>query len=106
MVMDAVPVNERMIRLRIKHSLGVILVVSVYGLSGMSSPLDKDAFYAQLKSVLDGCPRGDTLLVMGDFNASTGTDRVGYETCIGPHGSVTVDSRYNAPYGTNQKGAL
>ena len=24
---------------------------------------------------------------MGDFNASTGTDRVGYETCIGPHGS-------------------
>ena len=87
MVMEAVPVNERIMRLRIKHSLGVISVVSVYAPTGMSSPSDKDSFYTQLESVLDGCPRGDTLLVMGDFNASTGTDRVGYETCIGPHGS-------------------
>ena len=28
---------------------------------------------------------------MGDFNASTGTDRDGYEACFGPHGSVTVN---------------
>ena len=27
----------------------------------------------------------------GDFNASTGTDRDGYETCVGPHGSGTVN---------------
>ena len=27
---------------------------------------------------------------MGDFNTSTGTDRDGYETCVGPHGSGTV----------------
>ena len=26
-----------------------------------------------------------------DFNASTGTDRDGYETCVGPHGSGTVN---------------
>ena len=87
MVVEAVPVNERMMRLRVKHSLGVISVVSVYAPTGVSSPSDKDTFYAQLESVLDGCPRGDSLLVMGDFNASTGTDRAGYETCIGPHGS-------------------
>ena len=24
---------------------------------------------------------------MGDFNASTGTDKDGYEMCVGPHGS-------------------
>ena len=87
MVVEAVPVNERMMRLRLKHSLGVISVVSVYAPTEVSSPSDKDAFYAQLESVLDGCPRRDTLLVMGDFNASTGTDRLGYEACIGPHGS-------------------
>ena len=87
MVVEAVPVNERMMRLRVKHSLGVISVVSVYAPTEVSSPSDKDTFYAQLESVLDGCPRGDSLLVMGDFNASTGTDRAGYETCIGPHGS-------------------
>ena len=28
---------------------------------------------------------------MGDFNASTETDRDGYETCVGPNGSGTVN---------------
>ena len=28
---------------------------------------------------------------MGYFNASTGTDRDGYETCVGPHGSGTAN---------------
>ena len=42
-------------------------------------------------SLVDQCPRRDTFLVLGDFNASTGTDRDGYETCIGPHGSGTVN---------------
>ena len=36
-------------------------------------------------------PRRDALLVLGDFNASTGTDRDGYKTCVGPHGSGTVN---------------
>ena len=51
----------------------------------------KDAFYAMLESVVDQCLRRDTLLVLGDFNASTGTDRDGYETCVGPHGSGTMN---------------
>ena len=51
----------------------------------------KDAFYATLESVVDQCPRRDTLPVLGDFNASNGTDRDGYETCVGPHGSGTVN---------------
>ena len=46
---------------------------------------------ATLESVVDQCPGRDTLLELGDFNASTGTDRDGYETCVGPHGSVTVN---------------
>ena len=29
--------------------------------------------------------------MLGDFNASTGTDRDGYETCVGPHWSGTVN---------------
>ena len=40
-------------------------------------------------SLVDHCPRQDTLLVLGDFNASTGTDGDCYETCVGPHGSGT-----------------
>ena len=50
-----------------------------------------DAFYAALKSVVDQWPTRDTLLILGDFNALTGTDRDGYETCVGPHGSGTVN---------------
>ena len=42
-------------------------------------------------SVVDHSPRRDTLPILGDFNASTGTDRDGYETCVGPHGSGTVN---------------
>ena len=51
----------------------------------------KEAFYAVLESVVDQCPRRDTLLVLGDFNAWIGTDRDGYEACVGPHGSGTVN---------------
>ena len=29
----------------------------------------KDTLYATLESVIDQCPRRDTLLVLGDFNA-------------------------------------
>ena len=42
--------------------------------------------------MIDQCPRRDTLPVMGDFNASTGTDRDDYETC-GLHGSGTVNQK-------------
>ena len=55
----------------------------------------KDPFYATFESVVDQCSRQDTLLVMGDFIASTGTDRDGYETCVGPHGSGTVNQNIN-----------
>ena len=89
MVVEVTPVNERIMRLRLRHSLGVVSVVSVYAPTEVSRTSDKDTFYTQLDSTMDRCPNGDTLLVMGDFNASTGTDRTGYETCIGPHGSGT-----------------
>ena len=87
MIIEVTPVNERIMRLRIRHSLGVITLVSVYAPTEASDLAVKDAFYATLESVVDQCPRRDTLLFLGDFNASTGTDRDGYETCVGPHGS-------------------
>ncbi|TFJ88776.1 hypothetical protein [Lonepinella koalarum] len=51
----------------------------------------KEVYYTELQSVMDRCPRRDTLLVMGDFNVSTSTARDGYESCIGPHGSGSRD---------------
>ena len=63
---------------------------SDYTLTEVSDLTVKDAFHATLESVVDQCPRRDTL-VLGDFNASIGTDRDGYETCVGPHESGTVN---------------
>ena len=91
MMIELTLVNERIMRLMIRHSLGVISLVSVYALTEASDLTVKNAFYATLESVVDQCSRQDTLLVLGDFNASTGTDRDGYKTCVGPHGSGTVN---------------
>ena len=54
-------------RLRICHSLGVISLVSVYAPTEASDLTVKDAFYATLESVVDQCPRRDTILVLGDL---------------------------------------
>ena len=71
--------------------MGVISLVSVYASTEASDLTVKEAFYAALESVVDQCPRRNTLLILGDFNASTGTERDGDETCVGPCGSRTVN---------------
>ena len=91
MIIEVTPVNERIMRQRIRHSLGVVSLVSVYALIEASDLTVKDTFYATIESVVDQCPRRDSLQVLGDLTASTGTDRDGYETCVGPHGSETVN---------------
>ena len=58
----------------IRHSLGVISLVVEDALTEESNLTVKDSFYAALESVVDQWLRQDTLLVLGDFNASTGTD--------------------------------
>ena len=75
MIIEVTPVNERIMRLRICHSLGVISLVSVYAPTEASDLTVKDAFHAALESVVGQCPRQDTLLALGNFNASAGTDR-------------------------------
>ena len=77
MIIEVTPVNERIMRRRIRHSLGVVSLVSEYSPTEASDFTVKDAINAMLESVVDQCPRRDTLLVLGDFNASTGTDRYG-----------------------------
>ena len=83
MIIEETLVNERIMRLRIRHCLGVISLVSVYAPTEVSELTLNNGFYAVLKSVVDQCPRQNTLLVLGYFIASTVTDRDGYETCVG-----------------------
>ena len=79
MIIEVTPVNERIMRLRIRHSLGVVSLVSEYAPTEASDLTVKDAFYATLESVVYQCPRRDALRVLGDFNASTGrVSRMGH----------------------------
>ena len=57
MIIEVTPVNDRIMRLRIRHSLGVISLVSVDAPTEASDLTMKDAFYAMLESVVDQCPR-------------------------------------------------
>ncbi|KAG2456919.1 CFDP2 protein, partial [Polypterus senegalus] len=76
MVFDVTPFYKRIMGLRLRHSLGALSVVSVYAPTAVSDVSARETFYSQLRSVVDGCPQGDTPLVMGDFIAATGTDTV------------------------------
>ena len=49
--------------------MGVVSLVFVYAPTEVSDLTVKDAFYATLESVVDQCPRRDTVLILGDFNA-------------------------------------
>ena len=57
MIIEVTPVNERIMRLRIRHSLGVISLISAYAPTVVSDLNVKDTFYATLESVVDQCPR-------------------------------------------------
>ena len=55
----------------------------------------KEAFWTQLQMVVDSCHNGNIFIVLGDFPATTGTDRDGYESCIDPYGSESGDESFS-----------
>ena len=67
MIMEVTPVNERIMKLRIRHSLGVISLVFEHTPIEASDLTMNDTLYATLESVVDQCPRRDTLPVLGGF---------------------------------------
>ena len=57
MIIEVALVNERIMRRRIHHSLGVISLVSVYAPTEVSDLTVKETFSAMLESVVDQCLR-------------------------------------------------
>ena len=61
-------------------------IISVYAPTMTNPDENKEAFYNQLASVLNGIPRTAKLLLTGDFNARIGRENDTWPLVMGKHG--------------------
>ena len=63
-----------------------ITLINVYAPTMTHPEEEKEAFYAQLRSIVAGVPSGDRLIILGDFNARVGDDSDTWNPAIGKFG--------------------
>ncbi|XP_035698817.1 craniofacial development protein 2-like [Branchiostoma floridae] len=85
-------VNERILLVRIKASPFNMYMVQVYAPTTDAPDEEVDRFYEEVKQLLLECPSQDMALVLGDFNAKVGADRLEADVC-GPYGLGTPNDR-------------
>ena len=83
------PISPRLLAARLTHKHGHLSVLVSYAPTEDSPDEDKDLFYDQLESAIMSVPQHDQLILLGDFNAVSGVNRVGFEQVIGNYGSGT-----------------
>jgi exonuclease III len=59
--------------------------VSVYAPTFHAPESDKQEFYNQLQAAVDSAPRGNIVVIAGDFNARVGTNAAAWDGVMGPH---------------------
>ena len=85
------PISGRLLTARLKHNRGAIRIIVAYAPTEVHPVSEKDDFYDQLTALARSGTPHDQLIVLGDLNASVGTDRLGYESIIGSHGYGTAN---------------
>ena len=73
------PFSDRIITARLNSQYIKTTIVQVYAPTNDAESEAKDDFYDQLQSVLEGVPKHDLLIVMGDWNAKVGQAEEGEE---------------------------
>ena len=105
------PISDRLLYVRMGHRHGCITLIVAYAPTEDSASADKDIFYQQLESLTQSTHTHDQLIILGDLNAVTGTDRSGFERVIGPFGSGTPNDNsdrllsYCATFGLSAVGS-
>ena len=73
-IMGCLPVSIRLITIRMKASPFNITIIQAYAPTTDYDDDDIEDFYDQLQEVIDQEPMKDILVVLGDWNATSGLD--------------------------------
>ncbi|XP_063588189.1 craniofacial development protein 2-like [Penaeus indicus] len=73
-VIECVPTNERILKIRIAAKPRNISVVQIYAPTNSSSEEDIGEFYDALDDVLENTEKRDYIIVQGDWNCQIGSD--------------------------------
>lgn len=93
-IIECIPVNERIIAIRVNGTPLNMSIVQVYAPTSDSSEEELEAFYEDLENLLKKVPRKDILVVQGDWNAKIGEDAYhDWKGTIGKFGHGTTNDR-------------
>ena len=79
--------SDRLLSARFSHHHGHLTVIAAYGPTEVASDAEKDEFYESLAALTASVAPHDQLIIAGDLNAVSGTDRAGIDAVVGPYGS-------------------
>ena len=73
-VLECEPISSRIIRIRLNSIPRNISIIQVYAPTSDHSEEELERFYNQLETTLKSIPKKDIVVVMGDWNATVGSD--------------------------------
>ncbi|KAK3541878.1 hypothetical protein QTP86_008137 [Hemibagrus guttatus] len=88
-VLEFSPVNKTVVSLRLRAGDRCLTVVSAYGPNGS---VEYPTFLETLRGVLEGAPTGDSIVLLGDFNAHVGNNSDTWRGVIGRNSPPDLNS--------------